>query len=170
MTFHDLYEAYPDFNVDVAREQALLLEHDLIVYQHPLYWSSAPSLLKEWQDLVLEYGFAFGDGGDRLRGKSLLSVTTTGAGAQAYGRDGHFTLHQLLAPFEHTARFCGMRWLPPFVVHGTLQADDSYFREAATAYRDALEGLRDDTLDLDSLRPGQYLNEAVTTAGNAADA
>ena len=35
LTFHDLYEAYPDFNVDVAREQALLERHDVVVLQHP---------------------------------------------------------------------------------------------------------------------------------------
>ena len=34
-TFRDLYEHYPDFNIDVAEEQRLLLEHDVIVLQHP---------------------------------------------------------------------------------------------------------------------------------------
>ena len=54
VTFHDLYEAYPDFFIDVAREKALLVEHDVIVLQHPFYWYSAPALVKEWLDLVLE--------------------------------------------------------------------------------------------------------------------
>ena len=57
---HDLYEAYPDFLIDVEAEQALLLEHDVIVFQHPVYWYSSPAILKEWQDLVLEHGFAYG--------------------------------------------------------------------------------------------------------------
>jgi glutathione-regulated potassium-efflux system ancillary protein KefG len=35
VTFHDLYEAYPDFDIDVKKEQQLLLEHDIIIWQHP---------------------------------------------------------------------------------------------------------------------------------------
>ena len=121
VTFHDLYEAYPDIHVDVGREQALLRAHDVIVFQHPFYWYSSPALLKEWLDLVLEYGFAYGPGGDALRGKSLVSALTTGGPAHAYARTGynHFTMAELLAPFEQTARLCGMKWLQPFVVAGT---------------------------------------------------
>ena len=50
VTFHDLYQLYPDLDIDVAREQALLTEHDVVVMQHPLYWYSTPAMLKEWQD------------------------------------------------------------------------------------------------------------------------
>ena len=42
VTIHDIYAAYPDFLIDVDREQDLLLEHDLVVLQHPFYWYSAP--------------------------------------------------------------------------------------------------------------------------------
>ena len=57
VTFHDLYAAYPDFTIDVAHEQALLVEHDLIVLQHPFYWYSGPAIIKEWLDLVLALGW-----------------------------------------------------------------------------------------------------------------
>lgn len=63
VTFNDLYEKYPDFFIDVEEEQRLLKEHQIIIFQHPFYWYSSPSLLKEWQDVVLDYGFAYGDGG-----------------------------------------------------------------------------------------------------------
>ena len=53
VTFHDLYELYPDFDVDVPREQELLSAHDAIVLQHPFFWYSTPALVKEWEDLVL---------------------------------------------------------------------------------------------------------------------
>ena len=120
VTFHDLYERYPDFLLDVNHEQQLLREHDLIVFQHPFYWYSSPAILKEWQDLVLEYGFAFGEEGTALRGKRLLSVVSAGGPQDSYGSPSHseFTMAQLLTPFEQTARFCGMEYLPPFVVHG----------------------------------------------------
>ena len=40
ITVHDLYEAYPDFQIDIKREQQLLLQHDIIVLQHPFYCTS----------------------------------------------------------------------------------------------------------------------------------
>jgi len=61
VTVHDLYETYPNFLINVDREQKLLLEHDRIVIQHPSFWYSTPSIVKEWFDLVLEYGWAYGE-------------------------------------------------------------------------------------------------------------
>ena len=71
ITFHDLYEHYPDFNIDMEAEQRLLTEHDVIVWQHPLYWYSAPALLKQWIDIVLDFGWAYGPGGTSLKGNML---------------------------------------------------------------------------------------------------
>ncbi len=121
VTVNDLYEAYPDLDIDVDREQRLLEEHDVVVFQHPFYWYSTPAILKEWQDLVLEHGWAYGLDGHALEGKVLLTATTTGGSERAYRRGGsnHFSMRELLAPIEQTARLCGMEYLPPFVVHGT---------------------------------------------------
>jgi len=63
VTFHDLYDSYPDLYIDVEREKSLLLENDIIIFHHPFYWYSSPAIIKEWQDLVLEFGFAYGPGG-----------------------------------------------------------------------------------------------------------
>lgn len=67
VTVHDLYAHYPDFFIDIPREQALLREHEVIVFQHPLYTYSCPALLKEWLDRVLSRGFASGPGGNNWR-------------------------------------------------------------------------------------------------------
>src|SRR5687767_1197669 len=67
VTFHDLYERYPDFNVDLEFEKQLLLDHDVIIWHHPFYWYSAPPLLKQWIDIVLEFGWAYGPGGVALK-------------------------------------------------------------------------------------------------------
>lgn len=125
VTFHDLYEAYPDFLIDVEAEQQRLLSHDVIVLQHPFYWYSTPAIMKEWIDLVLEYGFAYGEGGDRLRGKSWVHALTTGGPEDSYRQGGYnrYSIPQFLAPLEQTAELCGMRFLPPFVAYGTLRAD-----------------------------------------------
>lgn len=146
VTFHDLYETYPDHVLDVGREQRLLLEHDVILLQHPLYWYSVPSLLKEWCDLVLEYGFAYGEGGTALAGKAWVHALTAGGPAAAYAPEGYnrFTIRQLLAPFDQTAHLCGMQFLAPFSIHSTLRLDASTEIPAAAAeYRRAVEFLRD---------------------------
>jgi glutathione-regulated potassium-efflux system ancillary protein KefG len=148
LTFHDLYEAYPDFDVDVAAEQARLAAHDLVVVQHPFYWYSAPALLKQWIDLVLEHGWAYGSRGRALDGKRWLTVLTLGGGAQAYCRGGYnrFTVRELLTPFEQTARLCRMRFLPPYAVFGTHRLADAEVEGEADRYGRLLAALAADAV------------------------
>ena len=145
VTVHDLYEAYPDFDIDVRHEQALLAAHKTLVWQHPFYWYSTPALLKEWQDLVLEFGWAYGPEGNSLHGKIFLSALTTGGPEQAYQTEGfnRFTIQQLLAPIEQTARLCGMEPLPPFVIHGTHRFTEPDIERHADDYRRVILALRD---------------------------
>lgn len=154
VTFHDLYDAYPDFDVDVAREQALLEAHDLLVLQHPFTWYGAPPLVKQWLDLVLEHGWAYGSEGRALHGKRLMCAISTGGGTASYARDGHnrFTVRELLAPLEQTALLCGVEFLPPYVVSGTHAMDDAGIANAADAYGRLVVALRDGTIDLAALR------------------
>ena len=70
-TLHFLYDAYPNgASFDIAAEQALIEAHDRIVFQFPLYWYAAPYLLKKWLDEVITYGWAYGEGGDKMEGKN----------------------------------------------------------------------------------------------------
>ncbi|MEU0842256.1 NAD(P)H-dependent oxidoreductase [Streptomyces sp. NPDC005962] len=137
VTFHDLYAAYPDLNIDVEREQRLLLEHDRIVLQFPFYWYSAPPLLKKWLDEVFLYGFAYGTNGTSLRGKALLVATTTGGAEEMYRPGGfnRFTVVDLLKTFDATANISGMAYEEPFVVHGTLRLDDAELAVHQERYR-----------------------------------
>jgi glutathione-regulated potassium-efflux system ancillary protein KefG len=143
VTFHDLYEVYPDLHIDVATEQELLLKHDVIVWQHPFYWYSAPALLKEWMDVVLEYGFAYGEEGRALHGKKVMSALTTGGPAVAYQADGYnrFTMRELLAPFDQTAHLCGMEYLEPFILHGVNLLKPAEVETAAASYRQRIQQL-----------------------------
>lgn len=156
---HDLYELYPDFMVNVAREQQLLLEHDIIVFQHPLYWYSSPALLKEWQDLVLEHGFAYGYEGQSLQGKRLLNAISVGGSRETYCAEGnnHFTLRELLRPFEQTANLCGMTYLPPFAVHGTHNMSEAVIDTYAERYQHVLKRLQREIPPLDPAPA--YLND-----------
>jgi glutathione-regulated potassium-efflux system ancillary protein KefG len=149
VTFNDLYQQYPDLDIDVAREQRLLVDHDVVVMQHPFYWYSTPSMLKEWQDLVLEHGWAYGQGGTALRGKLLLTAMTTGGSEEAYSAAGHnhHTIRQFLLPIERTTILCGMTYLPPFVVSGTHSLKEDEMLRYADDYRQVVEALRDGTFD-----------------------
>ncbi len=166
VTFHDLYQRYPDFDIDVAREQELLEGHDIVVLQHPFYWYSTPALIKEWEDLVLEYGWAYGSGGDALDGKTLLNAISAGGPEEAYCRVGRnrYTVRELLAPIEQTALLCGMDYLPPFVVHGTHTLDDEAIARHAADFRRVIEALRDDALDRDAIRDAVRLNADLERA------
>lgn len=115
-----LYELYPDFDIDVAAEQQALAQAELVIWLCPVYWYSVPALLKHWFDQVLAHGWAYGPGAAALQGKTAWWVASAGAAASAYTADG---AHQrpfadFVPPIEQTARFCGMHWLPPLVLHG----------------------------------------------------
>jgi len=127
ITFHDLYEHYPNFNIDVAKEKELLLAHDIIIWHHPLYWYSAPPLLKQWIDMVLEFEWAYGPGGSALKGKVVFNCITTGGARETYHRNRHhnFEIKELLRPFEQTANICGMVYLPPFAVQGSYKLENT---------------------------------------------
>jgi len=166
VTVRDLYELYPDYDVDVLAEQDALLRHDVLVFQHPLYWYSVPPLIKQWQDLVLEHGWAYGHAGDRLAGKRAVHAITTGGAADAYRPGGHnrFTMPELLRPLEQTAVLCGMLWLPPFVVHGTHRMQPPEMDLHAEEYRRLLVALRDGTFDENTAGPVPQLNREAEGA------
>jgi glutathione-regulated potassium-efflux system ancillary protein KefG len=144
VTLHEIYDDYPGMFIDVRREQALLLAHDIIVLQHPLYWYSVPALLKEWIDLVLEYGWAYGPHGEQLAGKIWCHAISTGGADDTYHVDGsnRFPLDSYLLPLEQTARLCGMAWQPPFVAHAARALDDAALTAEAQRYLAWLNELR----------------------------
>ncbi len=144
VTFHDLYEQYPDFHIDVDAEKELLAAHDIIVWHHPLYWYSCPPLMKQWIDMVLEFGWAYGPNGNALKGKTCLNVITTGGSKEVYCAQGSnsFTINEFLRPFEQTATLCGMRYYPPFTVMGTHQLSNIQLDAHAITYKSLLQLLQ----------------------------
>jgi len=166
VTFRDLYEEYPDFGIRPEVEQELLLRHDTIVLHHPFYWYSSPAILKEYQDLVLQHGWAYGAGGEALNGKAVLQVITTGGRESAYQPGGinRFTMREMLVPFEQTVRLCGMDYLPPFIVHGSFRANRDEVRAEATKYRRVVEALRDRTVNRATLSEYDRINSDAALA------
>jgi glutathione-regulated potassium-efflux system ancillary protein KefG len=163
VTFHDLYEAYPDFHIQVAREQKLLVQHEVVVFHHPIFWFSSPAILKEWQDLVLVHGWAYGKEGTALKGKKLLSVISTGGRESLYSREGYHghTIGEFLKPIERTAYVCKMEYLPPFVVYGTHLMTEEKIRRHGEDYRTIIMGLRNGRVDFEVARKFPRLNSDI---------
>lgn len=172
LTFHDLYETYPRLDIDVAREQALLASHDTVVLQFPFYWYSTPPMLKQWQDLVLEHGWAYGSQGTALHGKTLVCALSTGGPGTAYRPSGYnaLTVRQLLAPIERTALLCGMRYLPPWIVYGTHRLEGPAIDAAAHGYHRLLRSLLAGSLDPRAVGELEHLNDVIAGAGGEAPA
>jgi glutathione-regulated potassium-efflux system ancillary protein KefF len=136
-----LYDRYPDFDIDVAAEQAALGRADLVVWMHPVYWYSVPCLLKQWFDKVLSYGWAYGDGCAALAGKDCLWVASTGGTQDTYSAPG---IHRrpfadFTHPIEETAVFCGMNWQLPFILHGAPEIDEVELAARASELRQRFE-------------------------------
>lgn len=160
ITFHDLYELYPEFNIDIKKEQELLNNHNIIIWQHPMYWYSCPPMIKQWIDLVLEYKWAYGSEGNQLEGKFIFQAITTGGRKDNYcetGRD-RFTIYELLEPFNQTAQVCKMHYLPPYVVHGTFGMNDDDYKQAGKDYGVLLNRLLEEPLEQQKFKDMQYLN------------
>ncbi len=152
VTLNPLYDRYCDFHIDVAAEQQRLREADVVVMQHPLFWYSCPALLKEWMDRVLTYNFAYGPKGNALSGKALMSVLTAGGLESNYCPEGAHqrSLRAFLTPFEQTARFCRMRYLPPFAVFGARRLSEVQLAQATERYTALLRALVDDRIQDDA--------------------
>ena len=152
MDVNDLYDTYPDYAIDVSTEQARLARADLLVLLHPIQWYSMPALMKLWLDEVLRYGWAYGRSGTALHGKDLWLVASTGGPEGSYHPQGYnrYFFDAFLPPYEQTAALCGMRFLPPLLLHGAhrvgeseVQAHADVFRQRLASYPDwpELEGL-----------------------------
>ncbi|MEN6434161.1 MAG: NAD(P)H-dependent oxidoreductase [Smithella sp.] len=163
VTLNDLYEQYPDFNIDTDREKELLLTHQIIIWHHPFYMYSAPALLKQWIDLVLEHGWAHGRGGDNLNNKIIFNVITSGGTREVYAANAfnRFTIREFLVPFEQTATLCKMIYLPPFAVQGTHLLTAEALQFHIKMYHTLLEKLVKGKFDIETLKKVEFLNDWI---------
>lgn len=144
VTVHELTRAYPDFQIDVEREQDLLRSHESVVLLFPFWWYSTPSILKEWQDQALTYGFAYGSEGKALQGKKLLVMTSTGGSAQAYTPEGynHYSTDALLLPLQAMSNMTGMIWQKPALIQGANDITDALIDEGVTYWLSRIRSLK----------------------------
>ena len=164
ITVVDLYREYPTHRIDVDREQQRLRQHDVIIFLFPMYWYSTPAILKDWQDLVLEYDFAFGKHGDALQGKYFFCATTAGGAEHAYGSDGynHYTVRELLRPLEQTANLCKMIYLAPFILYSArTAAETERLTEHIELWKKLLTTFLNDEIDLNLAQSSATLNTVI---------
>ncbi|MCJ0762105.1 NAD(P)H-dependent oxidoreductase [Variovorax terrae] len=146
---NDLYASYADYDIDVPAEQARLQAAQLLVLLHPIQWYSMPALQKLWLDEVLTYGWAYGGapagGGTALQGKDLWLVASTGGPEASYHPQSYnrYFFDAFLPPYEQTAALCGMRFLPPLILHGAHRAAEAEIAAHADTFRQRLQSYPD---------------------------
>ena len=111
VTVRNMYDLYPNFQIDVAAEQEVLKKADRVVFQFPTYWYSTPALMKQWEDDVLTHGWAYGSQGKALVGKEFVVATSTGADAENYtrGGDDNYWLSEGYRNLQDTIKLMNMK-------------------------------------------------------------
>jgi glutathione-regulated potassium-efflux system ancillary protein KefF len=142
---NDLYASYPDYAIDAEAERERLARADLLVLLHPIHWYSMPPLQKLWFDEVLRYGWAYGPEGTALRGKDVWLAVSTGSPEDSYHPQGYnrYFFDAFLPPYEQTAALCGMRFLPPLVLHGANRVTAADLRSHADVFVQRLRSYPD---------------------------
>lgn len=130
-TIHDLHSTYPNYNINIEKEQSLVDSHDCIVLQYPLYWFNVPALLKKWFDDVFVHGWAYGTSGNALKNKKIALAISAGIKKQDYTRNGKMgiTVEDLLIPFGVTIRYCKANYQGEYVLYDTHNAIKNNFLE-----------------------------------------
>lgn len=139
----DLKALYPDYKINVEAEQEAIKKASKVVFQFPMFWFNAPSILKEWMDKVYSIGFAFDitkDGYQRreLEGKEFMLAVSMGGHEAAYAGE-YKSVNECLTPYIYTAKFCGMKVIEPFYTYRAMQnLNDEKLEELAPKFKEAI--------------------------------
>jgi len=141
----DIKALYPDYNIDIQSEQEAIKKADKVVFQFPMYWFNAPSILKEWMDKVYSLGFAFDvtkEGYERreLEGREFMLAVSMGGAQEAYDGEKVKSVNECLTPYIYTSKFCGMKVVDPYYVYGAMSKalDDEKLEAAAKEFKKAI--------------------------------
>ncbi|VVE55301.1 NAD(P)H-dependent oxidoreductase [Pandoraea anhela] len=136
---------------DIQAELEKLLWCDLLILNFPIFWFSAPAILKGWLDRVLVSGVVYGgkrfyDKGG-LPGKRALVSATLGGQRHMFANDGiHGPLEQMLKPLlQGTLAYTGMQVLSPFISWHVPYVSDEARRSMLDAWGVRLAGIDQET-------------------------
>jgi len=135
---------------DIRQELDKLLWADLLILNFPIFWFSAPAMLKGWIDRVLVSGVCYGgkrfydQGG--LAGKKALVTVTLGGREHMFGEGAiHGPLEDMLRPIlRGTLAYVGFEVLEPFVAWHVPYISAEARQDFLRNYQQRLEGLADD--------------------------
>lgn len=135
---------------DIQQELDKLLWADLLILNFPIFWFSAPAMLKGWIDRVLVSGVCYGgkrfydQGG--LAGKKALVTVTLGGREHMFGEGAiHGPLEDMLRPIlRGTLAYVGFEVLEPFVAWHVPYISAEARQAFLYSYQQRLEGLADD--------------------------
>ena len=149
-----LYKLYPDFKIDMKKEQEKLIKADYIILQFPMFWYNAPALMRQWFESVLEHGFAYGSKGKALEGKKLILSITTGSPTEDYKPGGKqsYTIEDLTKGFHQLANLCSMKW-DGFITTGNLVF---FLRDKPDELKKMMERLEQHAIELSAKVKGKY--------------
>lgn len=131
VTVRNMYELYPNFKIDVKKEQKYMEDADRIILQFPIRWYSSPALLKQWEDDIFEAGWAYMGGDD----KEFTVAVSFGADGYEHGGYSHYTPHEILRPFQATAYRIGMKFMKPFVLTNVMRMKEEELNNQISQYR-----------------------------------
>ena len=129
-----------NFIFDKEQEQQRLAQYDRILFQFPMYWYSAPALMKKYEDDVFTKNFIAHEQEGALNGKEMGIITTLGDPIKDYqvgGREG-FSISELLKPYQAIAQRGQMKFLKPFVISQFAYMTDAQKQKLLIDYRSYL--------------------------------
>ena len=118
-------------------------EADILLFQFPLYWGSAPYMLKKWSDEIF---FQLIDNQAGV-GKKIMVAVTAGAAKKEFGPNGYnlYPIETLVSPYHLQANFSGMGWIPPFAIYDMENENEELklknAEEGAKEYRKLINSL-----------------------------
>ena len=132
----DLYALYPDYLIDVAAEQAALArgEAGRLAAPDPLVRHAAADEALGRRGARLRLGLRARR--HRAAGQGPLARRPrTGGPEDSYRPDSYnrYFFDAFLPPYEQTAALCGMRFLPPLLLHGAHRAGEAELAAARRA-------------------------------------
>ena len=134
VTWHEL-QANGKF--DRQKELALLEQADRVIFQFPLYWYSAPYILKKWQDEVFsgeqkQYRY--------LAGKELGLVVSLGQSLRHYqaGGSAQYSMSELLRPYQAFVAELDWRYCPPLLISNFSYLDEREKQDLLIRYQQFL--------------------------------
>ncbi|WP_336932576.1 NAD(P)H-dependent oxidoreductase [Acinetobacter bereziniae] len=112
----DIFQRYPDYQIDVAAEQQALLRHETVILQYPMFWFNMPAILKLWFDEVFSYQFAYGSQGDKLKNKKVLLSMTVGQSEKNLINEHENLIESFLKSVHHSIQYSQMNLSGTFLL------------------------------------------------------